>query len=87
MTKEKVVAMTDEKVERTGTPTRLKTAAGVAVGVVVALSLIALVWRTGWHIPFLTGWLSVKLGAKAGALALGGLVVFAAWRAKRRDAS
>ncbi|MEU2392673.1 hypothetical protein [Streptomyces sp. NPDC007369] len=79
--------MTEDKAQRTDGSTPLKTAVGVAVGVLVALSLLVLVWRTGWHIPFVTGWLSVKLGVKAGALAVGGLIAFAVWRSKRGGAS
>ncbi|NXY96207.1 hypothetical protein HYE82_17805 [Streptomyces sp. BR123] len=79
--------MTEQKVEQAGQPTRWKTAAGVAVGILVGLGALALVWRMDWHVPFLTGWLSLKLAVKAGALTVGGLIAFAAWRAKRREAS
>ncbi|MFK0257086.1 hypothetical protein [Streptomyces sp. NPDC090445] len=75
--------MTEEKVEQTGEPARWKTAVGVAVGILVGLGALALVWRMDWHVPFLTGWLSLKLAVKAGALTVGGLVAFVAWRAQR----
>ncbi|MFD0268038.1 hypothetical protein ACFVGY_15865 [Streptomyces sp. NPDC127106] len=79
--------MTEDKAKHTDGSTPLKTAAGVAAGLLVAGSLLVLVWRTGWHIPFVTGWLSVKLGAKAGALTVGGLIAFAVWRTKRGGTS
>ncbi|MEV4193463.1 hypothetical protein [Streptomyces toxytricini] len=78
--------MTDGKVEKSDGSTPLKTAAGVAVGLVVGLGLIALLWRAGWRVPFVTGWLSLKIAVKAGVLTVGGLIAFAAWRHKRRTA-
>ncbi|MHC6630047.1 hypothetical protein ACYTFC_28790 [Streptomyces globosus] len=78
--------MTDGKVAESEGSTRLRTAAGVAVGVVVGLGLIALLWRAGWRVPFVTGWISLKIAVKAGVLTVGGLIAFAAWRRKRRTA-
>ncbi|MEU5811672.1 hypothetical protein [Streptomyces sp. NPDC047718] len=79
--------MTDDTAEPGDGSTPLKTAAGVAVGILVVLSLLALVWWSGWHIPFVLGWLSVKAGVKLGALTVAGLVAFAAWRSKRGGTS
>ncbi|AXE24867.1 hypothetical protein C0216_16660 [Streptomyces globosus] len=72
--------------EKSDGSTPLKTAAGVAAGVIVGLGLIALLWRAGWRVPFVTGWLSLKIAVKVGVLTVGGLIAFEAWRRKRRTA-
>lgn len=77
--------MEDHPTDRPDRHTKLRIAGSLVAAILVALSFVALIWSQGWSIPFLVGYVSVKIAVKVGALVVGGLIALAAWRHKRRN--